>query len=109
MSGPRFSFTRNFLGAHFLRTSYIICNQPTGYLTDVEHFVVQWPGIRREVIERGLVAPIGETTLWRWLTEDAIRPWSHRGWIFPRDPQFESKASRVLDLYEGRCFPRETA
>lgn len=28
---------------------------------------------------------VGETTLWRWLSEDAIRPWSHRTWIFPRD------------------------
>src|SRR3984893_11574192 len=60
------------------------------------------PEIRREVIGRGLVASIGETTLWRWLTEDAIRPWSHRSWIFPRDPDFERKAVRVLDLYEGR-------
>jgi hypothetical protein len=60
------------------------------------------PEIRREVIERGLVASLGETTLWRWLPEDAIRPWSHRSWIFPRDPDFERKASRVLDLYEGR-------
>jgi len=60
------------------------------------------PEIRREVIERGLVACIGETTLWRWLTEDAIRPWSHRSWIFPRDSNFERKAARVLDLYERR-------
>ena len=71
------------------------------------------PEIRREVIERGLVASIGETTLWRWLTEDAIRPWSHRSWIFPRDPDFERKAARVLDLYEGRWqgqrSPRRTA
>jgi hypothetical protein len=48
------------------------------------------------------VACIGETTLWRWLTQDAIRPWSHRSWIFPRDPDFQCKAARVLDLYEGR-------
>jgi hypothetical protein len=60
------------------------------------------PDIRREVIRRGLVASVGETTLWRWLTEDAIRPWSHRTWIFPRDPAFQKKANRVLDLYEGR-------
>ena len=59
------------------------------------------PEIRREVIERGLVASIGQSTLWRWLTEDAIRPWSHRTWIFPRDPAFERKAVRVLDLYHG--------
>ncbi len=57
--------------------------------------------IRREAIRRGLVASIGETTLWRWLSEDAIRPWHHRSWIFPRDPDFAEKAGRVLDLYEG--------
>jgi hypothetical protein len=57
--------------------------------------------IRREVLHRGLVATIGETTLWRWLSEDAIRPWYHRNWIFPRDPGFAEKAGRLLDLYEG--------
>ena len=58
--------------------------------------------IKREVVQRGIVAAVGETTLWRWLAEDAIRPWTHRSWIFPRDPDFETKAGRVLDLYEGR-------
>jgi len=57
--------------------------------------------IKREVIRRGIVASIGETTIWRWLSQDAIRPWTHRSWIFPRDPDFAQKASRVLDLYEG--------
>jgi hypothetical protein len=51
---------------------------------------------RREVIGRGLVAEISGTTIWRWLAEDAIRPWAHRSWIFPRDPDFEPKAARVL-------------
>jgi len=57
--------------------------------------------IKREAIRRGLVASIGEATLWRWLSEDAIRPWTHRSWIFPRDPRFAHRAGRVLDLYEG--------
>ena len=39
------------------------------------------------------------STLWRWLHEDAIRPWYQRSWIFPRDPEFATKAGRVLDLY----------
>lgn len=56
----------------------------------------------REAIRRGIVAQISGTTIWRWLNEDAIRPWQHRSWIFPRDPQFEQKAGRVLDLYQGR-------
>jgi hypothetical protein len=56
----------------------------------------------REVARRGLVASISGRTLWRWLDEDAIRPWQHRSWIFPRDPDFQAKAGRVLDLYQGR-------
>jgi hypothetical protein len=57
------------------------------------------PDIRAEVLHRGLVAEISGTTIWRWLASDAIRPWSHRSWIFPRDPDFKAKAGRVLDLY----------
>lgn len=64
------------------------------------------PDIRAEVVGRGLVASISDMTIWRWLDEDAIKPWTHRSWIFPRDPDFEPKAARVLDLYarqfEGR-------
>jgi hypothetical protein len=46
------------------------------------------------------VATISESTIWRWLNEDAIRPWQFRSWIFPRDPDFFQKAGRILDLYE---------
>ena len=55
----------------------------------------------REVTRRGIVAKISGRTIWRWLDEDAIRPWQHRSWIFPRDPNFQSKAERVLDLYQS--------
>src|SRR6266480_5097601 len=48
----------------------------------------------------GLTASLSDTTIWRWLNEDAIRPWQHCCWIFPRDPHFESKAGRILDLYQ---------
>jgi hypothetical protein len=58
--------------------------------------------VAREVIARGLVAEISGTTVWRWLCEEAIRPFYHRSWIFPRDPDFAHKAGRVLDLYEGK-------
>jgi len=60
------------------------------------------PDIRAEVLRRGLVAQISDATIWRWLSADAIAPWRHRSWIFPRDPDFEAKAGRVLDLYAGR-------
>jgi hypothetical protein len=55
--------------------------------------------LAREVCQTGLVASISGSTLWRWLHQDAIRPWYHRSWIFPKDPEFGEKAGRLLDLY----------
>jgi hypothetical protein len=57
--------------------------------------------LHRLVVERGLTEA-SATTIWRWLHEDAIRPWQVRSWIFRRDPGFLAKASRVLDLYARR-------
>jgi hypothetical protein len=56
--------------------------------------------LRRYAVENGLVADISGTTIWRWLHADAIKPWQHRSWIFPRDPLFAQKAGAILDLYE---------
>jgi hypothetical protein len=58
--------------------------------------------LAREAQARGIVERISGVTVWRWLSEDAIRPWNYRSWIFPRDPDFRAKAGRVLDLYAGR-------
>jgi len=55
--------------------------------------------IVRQAQTSGIVATISDKTVWRWLNEDAIRPWQHRCWIFPRDPNFATKAGLILDLY----------
>ena len=64
--------------------------------------------VARSAERSGLVARISQSTVWRWLHEDAIRPWQHRCWIFPRDPHFGAKAGRILDLYartwQGRAL-----
>src|SRR3954464_8158169 len=52
-----------------------------------------------QAMAEGLVASVSPSTVRRWLHADAIRPWQHRSWIFPRDPAFAGKAARVLDLY----------
>ena len=57
--------------------------------------------IARQAEKQGIVASISGKTVWRWLSKDAIRPWCYRSWIWPRDPDFEQKAARVLDLYQG--------
>ena len=52
-----------------------------------------------EAVLRGIVVSISVKTVWRYLHSDAIKPWMHRSWLFPRDPFFGEKAARVLDLY----------
>ena len=59
--------------------------------------------LARELITRRKVETISASTVWRILHTDAIRPWFHRSWIFPRDPDFAVKAGRALDLY-ARIF-----
>jgi hypothetical protein len=63
--------------------------------------------LTRHVCASGLVAQLSGTTVWRWLHEDAIRPWQHRCWIFPRDPEFALKAGRILDLYQRQWQGRD--
>lgn len=59
-----------------------------------------------EAVRRGVATSVSASTIRRWLNADAIKPWQHRSWIFPRDPDFATKAARVLDLY-ARCWDGE--
>jgi transposase len=82
----------------------IACERPM----DAGVPVARWSlaDLRREVLARGLVAMVSGTTLWRWLDADAIRPWRHRSWLFPRDPRFADRAGPILDLYHRRWADR---
>jgi hypothetical protein len=57
------------------------------------------PDLAHEAIARGLVPAISASTIRRILAADTIKPWQHQSWIFIRDPNFATKATRVLDLY----------
>jgi len=69
--------------------------------------------LRRHVLAAGIVAEISGTTIWRWLSEDAIRPWSRRSWVFPRDPDFVEKPVRcstcTIGSGEARRWTRTTS
>ena len=54
-----------------------------------------------EAVARGVVESISASTVRRWLAADALKPWQYRSWIYPRDPDFATKATRALDLYAG--------
>jgi hypothetical protein len=57
--------------------------------------------LHRLVFEQG-VTEASATTIWRWLHDRSLKPWQQRSWIFPRDPNFQPKAGRILDLYARR-------
>ncbi len=60
------------------------------------------PELAAELTAQGLVsAPMSVTSLLRILAQNPVRPWQYQSWIFPRDPDFETKAKVILDLYQG--------
>ena len=78
----------------------LACELPTATGTPLARW--HCPDLARAAVDQGIVAAISHATIWRWLSADAIKPWRHRSWIFPRDPDFAVKAARVLDLYARR-------
>src|SRR5450755_4035453 len=78
----------------------LACERPA----DCDVPLARWSSVElaREAVARGICEQISGITVWRWLSEDAIKPWQYRSWIFPRDPSFTEQAGRILDLYAGR-------
>jgi DDE superfamily endonuclease len=78
----------------------LACERPA----DSDVPLARWSSseLAAEVVSRGICEQISGVTVWRWLSEDAIKPWQFRSWIFPRDPEFTTNAGRILDLYGGR-------
>lgn len=101
---PRSGRPRVFLPEVVVQAKALACELPATLGVPLSR--LSTADIVREVQRNGIVATVSNKTVWRWLHEDAIRPWQHRTWIFPRDPDFAEKAGRILDLYarqwEGR-------
>ena len=57
------------------------------------------PELARHAVATGICESISQATVRRWLSEDALKPWQYQSWIFISDPDFATKAGRVLDLY----------
>ena len=60
-------------------------------------------------VTREIVEQVSGVTVRRWLSQDAIKPWQHRSWIFRRDPRFAERAGPILDLYAGHRTGRTPA
>ena len=67
--------------------------------------LARWTGpeLAAELTAQGLVnSPVSASSILRILAEHPVKPWQYQSWIYPRDPNFATKASVVLDLYQGR-------
>jgi transposase len=98
---PRPGRPRVFAAAVVAEVKAIACELPATRGVPVSRWSLA--ELRAEVIASGLAAEVSTATVRRWLAQDAIKPWQHRSWVFPRDPDFAAKATRVLDLY-ARVF-----
>ena len=95
---PRSGRPLQFAPATVAEVKALACELPA--LSETPLAKWSCPELAREAIGRGLVVSVSASTVRRWLAKDTIKPWQHRSWIFPRDPNFATKAARVLDLYQ---------
>jgi transposase len=98
---PRSGRPRLFTAAQVAELKALACELPADNNTPL----ARWNclDLAVEATRRGVVSSVSASSVRRWLAADAIKPWQHRSWIFPRDPDFAFKAGRVLDLY-ARTF-----
>jgi transposase len=95
---PRPGRPRKFAAHVAIEVKALACELPITTGTPLARW--SCPELAREAAARGITPAISASTIRRWLAEDALKPWQHRSWIFPRDPYFALKAARVLDLYQ---------
>nr|WP_206025752.1 IS630 family transposase [Rhodococcus sp. 14C212] len=97
---PRPGRPRRFTPVQVAEVKALACSPPAQ--RDVP--LARWSAaeLARHAVAEQVVESISAATVRRGLAADAIKPWQHRSWIFPRDPAFAVKAGRVLDLYDRR-------
>jgi hypothetical protein len=75
-SSPGVAVPRSFPAGVVVAVKAFACELPARLGLPLSRLHV--PDIASEVVSRGIVAEISGKTVWRWLSEDAIKPWRHR-------------------------------
>jgi transposase len=68
----------------------LACEMPASSGTPLSRWTC--PELARHAAACGIAPAPSASTVRSWLAEDALKPWQHRSWIFPRDPHFALKA-----------------
>jgi transposase len=94
---PRSGRPATYTPAEVAKAKALACSLPADHGVPLS----RWSGADLASEMRADGISVSASTVRRWLAEDAIKPWQHQSWIFRRDPDFEAKATVVLDLYQG--------
>jgi transposase len=92
---PRSGRPATYTPAEVAKAKALACSLPADHGVPLS----RWSGVDLAAAMRADGIAVSPSTVRRWLTEDALKPWQHQSWIFRRDPEFEAKAAVVLDLY----------
>lgn len=79
-------------------TVALACERPSERNVPLSRYSLAEIAAEVAALSDGVPGP-SRSTVWRLLKQDALRPWRHQCWIFPRDPHFLELAEPVLDLY----------
>ena len=87
-----------FTPVQIAQVKAVACTPPK----DADQPLSRWscPELAQQAVRAGICESISASTVRRWLSEDALKPWQYQSWIFITDPDFQPKAQRVLDLYQ---------
>jgi transposase len=77
----------------------LACQLPAATGVPLAHWT--GPELAAELASQGLAGPISPSSVLRILAEHPVKPWQYQSWIYPRAPDFEAKATVILDLYQG--------
>jgi len=95
---PRSGRPLQFSATQIAQIKAIACEKPSDLNLPLSRFSLAEIGLW--IKQAAVVPTISTSSIWRLLHQAAIRPWFYRGWLFPRDPAFVSKAGLILDLYQ---------
>jgi len=77
----------------------IVCETLEAHKQPLSRFSIT--DLQRIVVKEAGLATLSHASLGRILQQNVLKPWQYRYWLFPRDPDFVTKACVVLDLYAG--------
>ncbi|MFF4607821.1 helix-turn-helix domain-containing protein [Streptomyces sp. NPDC001339] len=72
----------SFTALQVAEVKALACQLPAGTGAPLSRW--SCPELAREVVAQSIAGSISTSAVWRWLRQDALKPWQYRSWIFVR-------------------------